>query len=121
MTKMKEFYEKVANDKELQTKFFEIIRDAEMAVEQAIEEKLTGFAKEAGYDITLDEMKDFFRKMNESEESVLRDEELDMVAGGKSGAGGIMIATSFLFLGLVCAVTSIKAEIDGIRCEKVFE
>jgi truncated hemoglobin YjbI len=45
MTKMKEFYEKVANDKELQTKFFEIIRDAEMAVEQATEEKLTGFAK----------------------------------------------------------------------------
>jgi|ADurb_H2B_02_Slu_FD_contig_21_6339674_length_218_multi_7_in_0_out_0_1 hypothetical protein len=29
MEKMKGLYEKVANDKELQTKFFEILKDAE--------------------------------------------------------------------------------------------
>ena len=54
MTKMKELYEKVANDSALQTKFYEIQGNAEKVGEKATGEKLISFAKDAGYDITLD-------------------------------------------------------------------
>ena len=50
MSKMQELYEKVSKDSMLQEKFVKIMKDAEAAGEKATEEKLTAFAKEAGYD-----------------------------------------------------------------------
>lgn len=85
MSQMKELYEKVSKDIVLQEKFLAIMNDAQCAGADATKEKLTAFAKDAGYDITPDEMKDYFRELAESEQGALSDAELDMVAGGKGG------------------------------------
>ena len=65
MSKMKELYEKVAADSTLQDKFFAIIKAAEEAWEEATNAKLTAFAKNAGFDVTLDEMRQFFKELAE--------------------------------------------------------
>ncbi|MDD4565949.1 MAG: hypothetical protein PHE79_10815 [Eubacteriales bacterium] len=83
MFKMKELYEKVAADSILQAKFFKIMEYAQIDGMDATIKKLTDFAEEAKYDVTLEEMKEFFRDMTESKDRVLSDSELDMVAGGK--------------------------------------
>jgi predicted ribosomally synthesized peptide with nif11-like leader len=80
MSKMKELYEKVAADSTLQDKFAAIMGGAEEAGKEATEEKLTAFARDAGYDVTLDEMRQFFKELEEAE---LSEADLDMVAGGK--------------------------------------
>jgi len=122
MEKMKELYEKVANDKELQAKFFEIMKDAEKAGESVTSEKLISFAKDVGYDITPDEMKDFFSKLAESKEGQLTDAELDIVAGGKSDQGIMAIVASVFTLGIGCALGSIVQEIvDPTSCASAFE
>ena len=66
---MKELYEKVAADSTLQTKFFDIVKNAEQKGEEATSEKLIDFAKEAGYNITLDEIKAFFKELAVSTQS----------------------------------------------------
>lgn len=84
MSNMKELYDKVAADLTLQEKFLEIMDGAEAAGGDVIKQKLIGFAKDAGYDVTLDEIRDLFQeKMTESKEGALSEAELDMVAGGK--------------------------------------
>lgn len=95
MDRMKELYEKVAKDSALQAKLNAIISDAEKATTG---EKLKAFAKEAGFDISLDEMKAFFKELNEKE-GALSDAELDMVAGGKDGDD---VANSVLSIGIGC-------------------
>ena len=85
MPKMKELYKRVATDSTLQTKFAKIMEDAEAAGAEATSEKLKAFAKEAGYDITMAEMQDFFKEFEETKEGVLSEAELDQVAGGKGG------------------------------------
>ena len=83
MSKIKELYDKVAEDLTLQEKFFKIMGGVEVAGEDATKQKLIEFAKDAGYDVTLDEMKDFFQEAAESKDRALSEAELDMVAGGK--------------------------------------
>ncbi len=84
MSVMKELYDKVAADLTLQEKFLEIMDGAEDAAGDATGQKLVGFAKDAGFDVTLDEVKAFFQEMMaESKEGALSEAELDMVAGGK--------------------------------------
>lgn len=84
MSMMKELYDKVATDLILQEKFLEIMGGAEAAGGDVTRQKLIDFAKDAGYEVTLDEMKDFFQeKIDESKEGALSEAELDMVAGGK--------------------------------------
>lgn len=83
MAQMKELYEKVTADSELQVKFAEIMKGVEAAGEETTKEKLTAFAKEAGYEVTLEEMQKFFKELAESKEGELSDVELDQVAGGK--------------------------------------
>ncbi len=83
MSKMKELYEKVAADSALQEKFAVIMKGAEEVGEEATKEKLAVFAKEAGYEVTLEEMQNFFKELAESKESQMSDAELDQVAGGK--------------------------------------
>ena len=116
MSKMKELYEKVAGDSTLQTKFYEIMANAEQAGEKATGEKLASFAKEVGYDITLDELKAFFCELAESNQGGLSDAELDMVAGGKSDDGTKMVLGSAATFGMSCALVSlILAASNGPR------
>jgi hypothetical protein len=85
MSKMQELYEKVSKDAALQNKFSAVMNDAEKTGADATKEKLAALAKDNGYDITIDEMKEYFKELAESKEGVLTDAELDMVAGGKVG------------------------------------
>lgn len=119
---MSELYEKVAGDNALQAKFAEIMKDAEKAGEAATKEKLTAFAKEAGYEISLDEMKAFFAELSEKEKGQLSDAELDMVAGGKSKCGALATALSIVTLGLSCAALSIAQEAEKAGgCREIFQ
>lgn len=83
MSKMMELYDKVTADFTLQEKFLEIINSAPDSGSEITGQKLSDFAKDAGYEISLDEMKAFFEEMAESKEDALTESELDMVAGGK--------------------------------------
>lgn len=85
MSQMKELYEKVAADVTLQEKFKDIIKNAEAAGKEETGLKLVAFAKDAGYDVTVEEVKAFFGEQNTSGE--LADAELEMVAGGKQSPG----------------------------------
>lgn len=119
MSKMKELYEKVAADSALQTKFAAIMRDAKAAGEEATKGRLTVFAKEAGYDITMEEMQEFFKDLAESKEGALSDAELDQVAGGKSEKG---IELSIITIGVGCALASIVGEaIRAGGCGQAFQ
>lgn len=51
-------------------------------VEDATYKKLIDFAKDAGYDITIDEIKEYCKGMTASKEGELQDSELNKVAGG---------------------------------------
>jgi predicted ribosomally synthesized peptide with nif11-like leader len=99
MGKMKELYEKVAADSSLQSKFAEIMKDAEKADKEEKEKKLLAFAKEAGYVLSIEEVIDFLEKLKSKETGELTDTELDMVAGGKTftfGSGGPSRGNHFL-------------------------
>lgn len=85
MVQMQELFEKVSKDPALQAKFSAIIREAKEAGAESTEAKLTAFAKEAGYDVTLKEMAAYFGTLSSKSESELSETELDMVAGGKGG------------------------------------
>lgn len=121
MSRMQELYETVAADSVLQSKFAEILKDAEMAEESVTNGKLIEFAKESGYDVTLDEMKDFFQAMAETENGVLGEAELDMVAGGKSELGHQTAAYSITTMGLGCAAVSALAAIATNDCDRYFK
>lgn len=127
MEKMRELYEKVAGDKTLQAKFEEIMNNAEHADKEETELKLAAFAKEAGYDINLDEMSAFFKQLAEKNNGQLSDTELDMVAGGKSLSGIFHVFSSVASAGISCAVNSAAEEAkhrstDGIlsNCKDYF-
>lgn len=89
MSAMKELYLKVAADESLQAKVNKIFEaageDADIAGKSLVE-----FAKEQGYAITVKELGEFFQTMSEAPDAQLSDEELDAVAGGKGGGGGIV-------------------------------
>ena len=110
MSKMQELYKKVAADRALQAKFAEIIKDAETDGAEATETKLSAFAKDAGYDVTFEELKEFLTSLAESKDGALSEVELDQVAGGKSTGGILTVVGSVLGLGFSCAFASIGAE-----------
>lgn len=87
MGQMKELYAKVAADSTLQAKFTEIMKDAEEAGKEATAEKLIAFSKDAGYDVSIEEMAAFFDEQSNNN-GQLDDADLEMVAGGKGGGGG---------------------------------
>lgn len=123
MSKMQEFYNKVAKDVGLQEKFNQIVAEAESAGQTATEEKLLAFAKEEGYEISLKEMQAFFEGVVTQAQGELSDTELDQVAGGKSTQGTMSIYLSVISLGTVCALGSAIAEIvyPGGGCEAQFK
>ena len=89
MSKMKELYLKVVADENLQQKVNKIFEaageDADIAGKKLVE-----FAKEQGYDLTVEEIGEFFQTMSEASDGKLSDAELDAVAGGKGSGGGIL-------------------------------
>lgn len=125
MEKMKELYEKVAKDSALQGKFVRIMDEAGKAGEAETGEKLIAFAKEAGYELSLDEIKAFFQEFPDKGE--LPDADLDMVAGGKSMSGIFNIFVSAASAGIACALGSFqRAVADAIAtskqsCSEAFE
>lgn len=84
MSQMQELYKKVLTDITLQEKLSGVIKDAEKAGEDAIGRKLIAFAKDAGYDVTIDDMKEFFNETAKLKDGALSDSDLEMVAGGSS-------------------------------------
>lgn len=115
MPKMQELFEKVSGDGALQEKFVQIMKDAEAAGKEETEAKLTAFAKEAGYGVNVEEMKDFFKGLAETHQNELSNAELDMVAGGKNLA---TISLSIFTLGIGCAVVSADAKKYNMSCDE---
>lgn len=93
MSKMKELYKKVAADEGLQQRINQIF-EAAGADADAAAQKLVGFAKEQGYDVTDAEIGEFFKSMAETSGGPLSDQDLDSVAGGKRPGDGGMLTTS---------------------------
>ncbi len=96
MNAMKDLYLKVAADEVLQEKVSNIFKDAGEDADAA-GAKLVEFAKEEGYDVTMEEITEFFTSLSETPDKPLNDEDLEAVAGGKSsGAGPLVTAWSIL-------------------------
>ncbi len=112
---MQELYEKVSKDKALYEKFYAIIQDGEKAGKEATEAKLITFAKEAGYDVTIEEMQEFFRSLAENNKE-LSNGELDLVAGGKTDS---FIMLSVLSIGIACAMASIEGAQQDLSCDEM--
>ena len=87
MEKMSQIYKKVAADQGLQSRVAEILKDEERLGTDEAGQKMIEFAKELGYEITLDEFKAFFNNLIQSDRA-LSQEELDAVAGGKRQHNG---------------------------------
>ena len=117
MGKMKALYDMVSADPALQQKIGEIVRNEEKAGEGEIKEKLVAFAKEAGFDVTIDEMAEFFAMRKEETGGELSEAELDMVAGGKLTFGGATIAVMASLTIVGCIVMSAQHSGD---CEEGF-
>ena len=63
MSKLNELYMKVLADSSLQARFLEIIKDLETVGREVIGERLVVFAKEAGYDVTVEEIAAFIENL----------------------------------------------------------
>ena len=127
MNAMKELYEKVKRDDVMQKKFAEIIEKADQPGKEKTEERLAAFAKDAGYDISVEDMVSFFTEMNKkSGETELSETELDLVAGGKMKGSGYFTAAviSVASFGVACVVISAGADMDknaATTCGSIFE
>lgn len=112
MSAMKELYLKVAADAALQEKVNKIF-EANAEDGAAAAAKLVEFAKEQGYDVTVEEIKEFFKSLSEKSNEALDDEDLEAVAGGKfyGGNGGNRPTISMggaIFMGCGGPMLSIK-------------
>lgn len=95
MSKMNELYAKVAADAGLQEEVSKIMEDAGEDADAA-GVKLVEFAKEQGYEITAQEIGEFFKSLSETSDKPLDDEELEAVAGGKVNQGGVIASIASL-------------------------
>lgn len=121
MSQMKELYEKVARDAVLQMKFVKIIENHDQLSEAEVGRKQVAFAKELGYDVSKEEIDDFFKNLSEQSSGELSEDELDMVAGGKSDSGTVNVKLSVYSLGLYCALASADEEVHSSGgCARLF-
>ena len=108
MKQMQELYNKTAQSEELQEKLTAILKDAKKDGKETFEAKLTGFAKEAGYDLSLRDLMEFIDRLPAKEKDTeLTEAELDLVAGGKSANGVMNIIGNVLTLGVPYIIRSI--------------
>lgn len=114
MSQMKDLYEKVSKGGALQSKFNAILNDMKQVGEQATNQALLAFAKEEGFDVSLEEMQEFFQSLSKPKEGELSELELDMVAGGKSTEEKVL---SFATLNIGCNIlNSIRDSQSGKDC-----
>lgn len=117
MDKMKELYEKVAHDSDLQAKFTRIMERFDGEKPDEFKERLLAFAAEAGYTIDYEEIKNFFEGMSLQPDGELSESELDAVAGGKNSE---RVKHSLTSLGSYCAALSAKYAITNNNCGAQF-
>lgn len=82
MEEMRELYEKVAKSPMLQKKLTWIAGEAAAAGRKKTRERLIDFMKEAGFDISIEDMRAFFSDRAEKRQTELTETELETVAGG---------------------------------------
>jgi hypothetical protein len=82
MDKFTAFYNKVMSDEELAAKVAKIFDGKDDKINDEQLQQLSVLAKEVGLDISVEEAKEYFNREDDDE---LKEEELDMVAGGKGG------------------------------------
>ena len=107
MSQMKELYAKVASDSALQAKLAEIAKAPS-------EEKYIAFAKDAGFEVSIDDVKSY---LDDSKKGDLSDDELDMVAGGKWDPLPVLNSVA---KPASCVVSSALDAIDGGNCYDKF-
>lgn len=112
MSQMKELYQKVAADPALQQQFVGILKNAEEIGTETIEANLIEFAASIGFSVSIAEAREFFAglKNDSNEDGGLSDQELDLVAGGKSMDGINSISLTVVSLGIGCAMMSFFSE-----------
>lgn len=110
MTAMQQLYDKVTSDASLQAKLSAIFHDAS----EATKEKLIEFAKDSGFDISIEELEQFLIESSQPKVGELSDEDLDLVAGGK---GSLELAISIGGVGVGCLMFSAITEIQYSDCE----
>ena len=93
MGKMKEIFDAVSNDTNLQSKFKEAIRKSEGVGKEEAERNLRAFAEDAGFEVTTDEIISFSKELTGTKNAELSEMELDMVAGGKSDIAKAIVPT----------------------------
>ena len=118
MSKMNVLYERVSKDGVLQAKFNAILNNSVQEGEEATNLALLAFAKEAGFDISIEEMQEFFQNLSQPKEGELSDLELDMVAGGKNQRYADF---SILTVLVGCVVISIAGDLTQGYCPKPFQ
>lgn len=106
MNDMEKLYQKVSADASLQQKFSEIMKDSESAGKEATDAKLLDFAREAGFEITVEEMSRYFTGKIQETKDELSDAELDAVAGGKTSTGFTNVVMTIISAGVYCAFSS---------------
>lgn len=99
MGNMKEIFDAVSNDSNLQSKFKEVIRKSEGVGQEEAERNLRAFAKDAGFEVTTDDIVSFSKELTGTN-AELSELELDMVAGGKSDIAKVIV--SVLSFGINC-------------------
>lgn len=117
MDKMKELYEKVARDSELQAKFAGIMERFDGEKSDEFKESLLNFASEAGYTVDYKEIQSFFEGMSVQPDGELSESDLDAVAGGKNSERAKHSLTS---LGSYCVALSAKYAITNNNCGAQF-
>lgn len=99
MGNLKEIFDAVSNDRNLQSKFKEVIRKSEGVGQEEAERNLRAFAKDAGFEVTTDDIVSFSKELTGTN-AELSELELDMVAGGKSDIAKVIV--SVLSFGINC-------------------
>ncbi len=111
---MKELYEKVSQDSALRNRFEEIMKNSADAGPEKTGEELSAFAKGAGYEVSIEEIREFFQSLTVQKEGELSDTELDAVAGGKNEpAPPNSVDKTFT----ECALVSVKDKLITQSCE----
>ena len=114
--------DKVARDVTLQMEFVKIIENPDLLSEAEIGRKQVVFAKELGFNVTKEEIDEFFKDLLEQTSGELSEDELDMVAGGKSLNGEGNVTISIVTFGIGCALHS--AMLEGFQsgdCAQSFQ